>query len=70
MVGARPNYNYLLSAALNVGPAFSALVQSAALQLNDVYGVNWWGLELGDHCPLASCPIDKGVVVEGCPVFH
>ncbi|XXG55186.1 hypothetical protein AAC387_Pa03g2908 [Persea americana] len=64
------NYNYLLSAALNVGPAFSALVQSAALQLNDIYGVNWWGLDLGDHCPLASCPTAKGVVVKGCPVFH
>ncbi|KAJ8637079.1 hypothetical protein MRB53_011346 [Persea americana] len=63
-------YNYLLAAALSVGPALLALLQSLAFQLNDIYGVNWWGLEQGDHCPLATCPTAKGIVVEGCPVFH
>ncbi|XXG55173.1 hypothetical protein AAC387_Pa03g2898 [Persea americana] len=63
-------YNYVLSAALNVGPAFLILLQSFAFQGNDIYGVNWWGLEFGDHCPLATCPTAKGIVIEGCPVFH
>lgn len=63
-------YNYVLSAALSVGPAFLAFLQSIALQFNGINGLNWWGLELGDHCSLATCPTAKGIVVEGCPVFH
>ncbi|XP_042460085.1 oligopeptide transporter 1-like [Zingiber officinale] len=31
---------------------------------NDIYGVNWWGIELGDHCPLAKCPTIAGIIVE------
>ncbi|RWR85192.1 oligopeptide transporter 1 [Cinnamomum micranthum f. kanehirae] len=62
-------YNYVLSASLNVGPAFLALLQSFAFQGNNIYGVDWWGLELGDHCPLATCYTFKGIVIEGCPVF-
>ncbi|RWR76979.1 oligopeptide transporter 1 [Cinnamomum micranthum f. kanehirae] len=63
-------YNYILSAALNVGPAIFILLQSFAFQGNNIYGVDWWGLEVGDHCPLATCPTAKGIVVDGCPVFH
>ncbi|XP_058114222.1 oligopeptide transporter 5-like [Magnolia sinica] len=61
-------YNYVLSAGLDVGIAFMALLASFALQ--NIYGVKWWGLELGDHCPLAHCPTAPGVEVKGCPVFH
>ncbi|XP_058068216.1 oligopeptide transporter 5-like [Magnolia sinica] len=61
-------YNYVLSAGLDVGIAFTALLVSFALQ--NIYGVKWWGLELGDHCPLAQCPTAPGVEVYGCPVFH
>ncbi|XP_042465659.1 oligopeptide transporter 5-like [Zingiber officinale] len=31
---------------------------------NDIYGVNWWGIELGDHCPLAKCPTIADIIVE------
>ncbi|XP_058068215.1 oligopeptide transporter 5-like [Magnolia sinica] len=61
-------YNYVLSAGLDIGIAFMALLTSFAL--HNIYGVKWWGLELGDHCPLAHCPTAPGVEVVGCPVFH
>ncbi|KAK1309782.1 Oligopeptide transporter 5 [Acorus calamus] len=63
-------YNYVLSNALDAGCAFMALLVTGAIQLpSGVYGINWWGLDAGDHCPLASCPTAPGVVVDGCPVF-
>ncbi|KAL3614821.1 hypothetical protein CASFOL_040482 [Castilleja foliolosa] len=34
------------------------------------FGTAWWGLDTDDHCPLATCPTDPGVVVKGCPVMH
>ncbi|KAK9134007.1 hypothetical protein Scep_013535 [Stephania cephalantha] len=62
-------HNYVLSAALDAGVAFSAILVYATLQLHDINGIKWWGLELDDHCPLAHCPTAPGVVVDGCPVF-
>ncbi|KAG6527179.1 oligopeptide transporter 1-like isoform X2 [Zingiber officinale] len=61
-------YNYVLSAGLGVGSTFCVVLLSVSLQFQDVYGVNWWGLD-NDHCPLAKCPTASGVVIEGCPVI-
>ncbi|XP_008785648.1 oligopeptide transporter 3-like [Phoenix dactylifera] len=60
-------YNYVLSAALDAGTAFMGVLLFLALQ-NQHIGVHWWGTEV-DHCPLASCPTEPGIVVKGCPVF-
>ncbi|XP_047965145.1 oligopeptide transporter 5-like [Salvia hispanica] len=60
-------YAYVMSAAINAGIAFMAIVMYFALQSYDV-SINWWGLDIDDHCPLASCPTAPGVAVEGCPV--
>ncbi|KAL2343877.1 hypothetical protein Fmac_005162 [Flemingia macrophylla] len=57
-------YNYVLSAA--AGVAFMAIVLYFALGLEN-RSLNWWGNE-GEHCPLATCPTAKGIVVDGCPV--
>lgn len=62
-------HNYVLSAGLDAGVAFMAILSYFALQVKNIQGVQWWGLELDDHCPLASCPTAPGVVVDGCPVF-
>nr|XP_010932249.1 oligopeptide transporter 5-like [Elaeis guineensis] len=61
-------YNYVLSSGLDIGAAFVAVL-ATILQVRDTYGISWWGLELDDHCPLAKCPTEPGIVVEGCPVF-
>lgn len=61
-------YNYVLSAALDAGTAFMGVLLFFALQ-NEGKNVKWWGSE-PDHCPLASCPTAKGIVVQGCPVFQ
>ncbi|KAL9686873.1 hypothetical protein QQ045_031266 [Rhodiola kirilowii] len=60
-------YNYVLSAALDAGTAFMGVLLFLLLQ-NQGYEVKWWGNEV-DHCPLASCPTEPGIVVKGCPVF-
>jgi OPT family small oligopeptide transporter len=60
-------YNYVLSAGLDAGLAFMAILLYFALGLNDT-SINWWGAG-GEHCPLASCPTAKGVKVDGCPVY-
>ncbi|GAB2301010.1 Oligopeptide transporter 3 [Dionaea muscipula] len=60
-------YNYVLSAALDAGTAFMAVLIFFTLQ-NDHKNLKWWGTEI-DHCPLASCPTEPGIVVPGCPVF-
>ncbi|GAU45346.1 hypothetical protein TSUD_84630 [Trifolium subterraneum] len=60
-------YNYVLSAALDAGVAFMAVLLYFALGLENV-SLNWWGTA-GEHCPLATCPTAKGIVVDGCPVF-
>ncbi|XP_022975803.1 oligopeptide transporter 4-like [Cucurbita maxima] len=63
-------YNYILSAALDAGVAFMAVLIHFTLGVRNVH-MNWWGSNPvdTDHCLLASCPTAKGVVVDGCPVF-
>lgn len=61
-------HNYILSAALDAGVAFMAVLLYFTLQNKDIFGPNWWGLSSDDHCPLATCPTAPGVVAEGCPV--
>ncbi|KAI7999446.1 Oligopeptide transporter 5 [Camellia lanceoleosa] len=63
-------HNYILSAALDAGVAFMAILCYFTLQIRDINGIKWWGLALDDHCPLAKCPTAPGIVVQGCPVFH
>ncbi|KAL9660216.1 hypothetical protein QQ045_025028 [Rhodiola kirilowii] len=62
-------HNYILSAGLDAGVAFMAILVYFTLQVRDVNGVKWWGLDLDDHCPLASCPTAPGINVTGCPIF-
>ncbi|KAJ0101225.1 hypothetical protein Patl1_03874 [Pistacia atlantica] len=62
-------HNYILSAALDAGLAFMGVLIYFAVQSHDVFGPDWWGLDNGDHCPLAGCPSAPGIEVEGCPVF-
>ena len=59
-------YNYVLSAALDAGLAFMGIVLYFALSPTGVE-LSWWGTE-GEHCPLATCPMAKGVVADGCPI--
>ncbi|KAK8936034.1 Oligopeptide transporter 5 [Platanthera zijinensis] len=61
-------HNYVLSAGLDAGVAFMATLTYFTLQIRNIDGPKWWGLELGDHCPLASCPTAPGVKVPNCPV--
>ncbi|OVA19755.1 Oligopeptide transporter [Macleaya cordata] len=63
-------YNYDLSNGLAIGSAFLALVTSVSVNIKDVYGLEWWGLLMDDHCPLATCPTSPGIKVDGCPVIH
>ncbi|KAL9257449.1 Oligopeptide transporter 4-like protein [Drosera capensis] len=60
-------YNYILSAALDAGVAFMGVLVYFTLGMENV-SLNWWGTG-GEHCPLAVCPMAKGIVVDGCPVF-
>uniref|UniRef100_A0A5B6YLK9 Putative oligopeptide transporter 1-like n=1 Tax=Davidia involucrata TaxID=16924 RepID=A0A5B6YLK9_DAVIN len=62
-------HNYILSAALDAGLAFMAILLYFTLQANDISGPQWWGLDNDDHCPLAICPTAPGIEVEGCPVL-
>lgn len=62
-------HNYVLSAALDAGVAFMGVATYFALQNYNIYGMEWWGAEASDHCPLAKCPTAPGVVAKGCPVF-
>ncbi|KAL6517581.1 oligopeptide transporter 4 [Orobanche minor] len=59
-------YNYILSAALDAGVAFMAVVLYFSLSMENK-GVDWWGTS-GEHCKLATCPTAKGIQVDGCPV--
>jgi hypothetical protein len=63
-------HNYILSAGLDVGVAFSVVLLFFTLQMKNINGPTWWGLEVSDHCPLATCPTAPGIQVEGCPVFQ
>ncbi|XP_068635317.1 oligopeptide transporter 7-like [Aristolochia californica] len=60
-------YNYVLSGALDAGLAFMAVLLYFCLGLENA-SLSWWGNNL-DGCPLASCPTEKGIQVEGCLVF-
>ncbi|GMN59110.1 hypothetical protein TIFTF001_028196 [Ficus carica] len=62
-------HNYILSAALDAGLAFLAILLYFALQSKEIWGPNWWGLATSDHCPLAACPTAPGIVAKGCPVL-
>lgn len=62
-------HNYILSAGLDAGVAFMAILVYFTLQVRDINGMKWWGLDLDDHCPLASCPTAPGVNVTNCPIF-
>ncbi|KDP35952.1 hypothetical protein JCGZ_09924 [Jatropha curcas] len=59
-------YNYILSAALDAGVAFMAVLLYFSVGMEN-RSLNWWGTE-GEHCDLATCPTAKGIVVDGCPV--
>ncbi|PKA59839.1 Oligopeptide transporter 3 [Apostasia shenzhenica] len=60
-------YNYVLSAALDAGTALMGVVIFFALQ-NMKIRLRWWGTEV-DHCRLATCPTEPGIVIAGCPTF-
>ncbi|EEE57620.1 oligopeptide transporter 4 [Oryza sativa Japonica Group] len=63
-------YNYILSAALDAGVAFMAVLLYFSLSMEN-RSIDWWGTA-GEHCPLATCPTAKGVDLgptSVCPVF-
>ncbi|KAL0304446.1 UNVERIFIED_CONTAM: Oligopeptide transporter 8 [Sesamum radiatum] len=59
-------YNYILSGGLDAGTAFVTVLMFFALQSKGI-SLDWWGNNL-DGCPLAACPIAKGITAPGCPV--
>ncbi|KAJ7965863.1 Oligopeptide transporter like [Quillaja saponaria] len=59
-------YNYVLSAALDAGLAFMGVLLYFSLTMAE-RSISWWGAD-GEHCPLATCPTAKGIVVDGCPL--
>ncbi|KAL5211613.1 hypothetical protein ABZP36_022460 [Zizania latifolia] len=63
-------YNYILSAALDVGVTFMEVLLFFSLSMEN-RSIDWWGTA-GEHCPLAKCPTAKGVDLGPdsiCPVF-
>ncbi|CAL1353847.1 unnamed protein product [Linum trigynum] len=62
-------HTYILSAAMDAGVAFLAVLIYFLLQDKNIYGPQWWGLEGDDHCKLATCPTAPGVNITGCPVL-
>ncbi|KAK8916169.1 Oligopeptide transporter 1 [Platanthera zijinensis] len=62
-------HTYVMSAALDAGVAFMGILIFFSLQSHNIFGIDWWGGNANDHCPLASCPVAHGVVVENCPVL-
>ncbi|KAJ8755034.1 hypothetical protein K2173_015546 [Erythroxylum novogranatense] len=62
-------HTYVLSASLDAGVAFMAILLFFSLQTFNIYGPVWWGVDSGDHCDLASCPTAPGVHAEGCPAI-
>ncbi|KAK3414077.1 hypothetical protein EUGRSUZ_I02585 [Eucalyptus grandis] len=59
-------YNYVLSAALDAGTAFMAVLLYFSVGMEN-RSITWWGTN-GEHCELAACPTAKGIEVDGCPV--
>lgn len=62
-------HTYVLSAALDAGVAFMGVLSFFTLGNYNIDGIDWWGGEGYDHCPLALCPTAPGIVREGCPVL-
>ncbi|MQL73878.1 hypothetical protein Taro_006205 [Colocasia esculenta] len=62
-------YNYVLSAALEAGVAFMAVLLYFSVGMENKT-INWWGTnsKSTDHCDLANCPTAKGIHVDGCPL--
>ncbi|CAN0880139.1 Oligopeptide transporter 4 [Linum grandiflorum] len=60
-------YNYILSAAMDAGVAFMAVVLYFSVGMEEKR-LTWWGNN-GEHCDLASCPTARGVVADGCTVY-
>lgn len=58
-------YNYVLSAALDVGLAFMVVFIYLFFGLTNHDNINWWG-NVEDYCTLADCPTAKGIGHEGC----
>ncbi|XP_062029741.1 oligopeptide transporter 2-like [Rosa rugosa] len=50
-------YNYVLSAALDAGVAFMAVLVYFSMNGK---GISWWGTD-GEHCELATCPTAEGL---------
>ncbi|XP_052191094.1 oligopeptide transporter 4-like [Diospyros lotus] len=61
-------YNYVLSAALDAGVAFMAVLIYFCVGMED-RNISWWGTTDAEHCDLATCPTAKGISVDGCPTF-
>ncbi|XP_011074283.1 oligopeptide transporter 4 [Sesamum indicum] len=61
-------YNYILSAALDAGVAFMAVLLYFVVGLEN-RNISWWGNNDPEHCDLATCPTAKGIVVDNCPVY-
>ncbi|KAK4434257.1 Oligopeptide transporter 4 [Sesamum alatum] len=61
-------YNYILSAALDAGVAFMAVLLYFVVGLEN-RNISWWGNNDPEHCDLATCPTAKGIIVDNCPVF-
>ncbi|XP_065870079.1 oligopeptide transporter 4 [Euphorbia lathyris] len=59
-------YNYILSAALDAGVAFMAVLLYFSVGMEN-RTLSWWGTD-GEHCDLATCPTAKGINIDGCPV--
>ncbi|XP_042404526.1 oligopeptide transporter 5-like [Zingiber officinale] len=64
-------YAYVLSAGMDAGTSFMAVLAFFALGNYNIYAVNWWGGVVDDHCPLARCPtVAGGYIPDGCPQIH
>ncbi|PSR99972.1 Oligopeptide transporter like [Actinidia chinensis var. chinensis] len=61
-------YNYILSAALDAGVAFMAVLLYFTVGIEDK-SISWWGTTDPEHCDLAICPAARGISVDGCPTF-
>ncbi|KAI3448216.1 hypothetical protein Pfo_004881 [Paulownia fortunei] len=59
-------YNYILSAALDAGVGFMAVLLYFSVGMENKE-IDWWGAK-EEHCKLATCPTAEGIVVDGCPV--
>ncbi|KAL0718430.1 hypothetical protein Bca4012_067752 [Brassica carinata] len=60
-------YNYVLSAAMDAGVAFMAVLLYFSVGTEEK-SLDWWGTR-GEHCDLANCPTARRVIVDGCPVI-